>query len=127
MSIPVHHVFSPRTRLALILAIPLLLSACAESMVLKAPEEERIAVLGCLDRCQHHREACNDHARDVYRQCEAGWDKSFRAYRWCLASASEKQDCGYPWWSCAENHYGACTNRYRACRRACAPEGSTGD
>jgi len=112
-----------RVSLAAILAAPLLLTACAESMVLKAPEEERVAVLGCLDRCQQQRDSCQTRAREDYNQCEASWKANFRDYRWCLASASEPGECGYPWWSCAENHFGACANRYHECRQSCAPKG----
>lgn len=79
----------------------------------------QIARIGCLDACHAKQERCIADARDDYRQCQAGYDSTFRAYRWCLASASEQEECGYPWWSCAENRYGYCANRHSDCTRAC--------
>ena len=99
----------------------LLLTACARPLVLDATLPRQVAELGCLSECRATREACNADARDEYRQCQAGYSSSFRVYRWCLASASEQGECGYPWWSCAENRFGYCTNRYRDCASACRP------
>ncbi|MBK1719978.1 hypothetical protein [Thiocystis violacea] len=100
-----------------------LLAGCAKPLVLDATLPQQFAEIGCVEDCRLTKESCNADARYDYRRCEAGYDKSFRDYRWCLASASETGDCGYPWWSCAENLYGYCANRYNECKRACEAPG----
>lgn len=80
---------------------------------------ERLSELSCIGGCQGARDRCNADARYDYRQCQAGYSEAFRDYRWCLASAFERSECGYPWWSCAENLYGYCANRAVECERAC--------
>ena len=71
----------------------------------------------CISRCQGVKEACDADARYDYQQCQAGYVTAQRNFRWCNADHAES--CGYPWWSCSENLYGYCTNRYWECRRAC--------
>lgn len=80
---------------------------------------EQLAELSCIGACQGARDRCNADARYDYRQCQAGYSQAFVDYRWCLASAFERSECGYPWWSCAENLYGYCANRAAECERAC--------
>ncbi|WP_373508216.1 hypothetical protein, partial [Thiocapsa sp.] len=80
---------------------------------------EQLAELSCIGGCQGARDTCNANARYDYRQCQAGYSQAFVDYRWCLASAFERSECGYPWWSCAENLYGYCANRAAECERAC--------
>lgn len=98
-----------------------LLVGCTQPLVLDATLPQQIAANlaenACINRCQATKDACDDEARFGYAQCQAGYGQSFRDYRRCLASSSEK--CGYPWWSCSENNYGYCTNRYWECRDAC--------
>ncbi len=97
----------------------LLLTACARPLMPDEPLPQQFAVLGCLEDCRVTKERCDQHARYDYRQCQAGYARSFQDYRWCLASAWTYEDCGYPWWSCAENLYGYCSNRQLECERAC--------
>ncbi|WP_157817916.1 hypothetical protein [Candidatus Thiodictyon syntrophicum] len=73
--------------------------------------------IGCLSRCQSVKDRCDDDARYDYRQCEAGYQVAQRDFRWC--NSSSEPECGYPWWSCSENLYGYCTNRFRECSDAC--------
>lgn len=96
-----------------------LLTGCAKPLVLDATLPQQFAEIDCIETCRSTKESCNADARYDYRQCQAGYTQSFSDYRWCLASASSKQDCGYPWWPCAENLYGYCSNRYNDCKRAC--------
>lgn len=97
----------------------LLLVSCAGTRTPEAALSQRVAEIGCVSACRTTQDDCNADARAEYRQCQAGYTSAFRAYRWCLASASEPEQCGYPWWSCAENRFGYCTNRYRECASAC--------
>jgi hypothetical protein len=79
----------------------------------------QLAELSCVGSCQGARDRCNADARYDYRQCQAGYSEAFVDYRRCLASAFERSECGYPWWSCAENLYGYCANRAAECVQAC--------
>lgn len=97
----------------------LLLGGCVGPMGPGAAPEHQIAAIRCLSDCQHTKDACIVDARHDYQQCQAGYSASFRGYRGCLASSMSSNECGYPWWSCAENLYGYCTNRYSDCERAC--------
>lgn len=85
----------------------------------------QVREIGCTSECRTAKEKCDDNARYQYRQCEAGYATAQRDYRWCNSSSAE--ECGYPWWSCSENLYGYCTNRFNecllACRRASYPGG----
>ncbi len=96
-----------------------LLGGCAGPLGPGAAPEQQLAAIRCISDCQHTKDACVEDARYDYQQCQAGYSSSFRDYRGCLASAADRDDCGYPWWSCAENLYGYCTNRYSDCERAC--------
>lgn len=102
----------------------LLLTACSRPLVLDATLPQQLAEVSCVEECRVTKEQCDEDARYDYRQCEAGYGKSFHDYRWCLASASESKECGYPWWPCAENLYGYCSNRYNECASACRGGGS---
>lgn len=113
-----------RQRLALaatVLIASLALWGCAKPLSPDGPVPQQFTELSCLADCRAAKKSCDAEARYDYRQCEAGYADSFRGYRWCLASAFSEQDCGYPWWSCAENLYGYCSNRHQECQRACDP------
>lgn len=97
----------------------LLLTACEKPLVLDSTLPQQFAELSCIEDCRVTKEHCNEDARYDYRQCQAGYTKSFRDYRWCLASGRESEECGYSWWSCAENLYGYCLNRFTECKQAC--------
>lgn len=101
-----------------------LLDGCASPLGPDAAPEQQLAAIRCISDCQHTKDACVVDARYDYQQCQAGYSSSFRNYRGCLASAVDRADCGYPWWSCAENLYGYCTNRYSDCERACRDRAS---
>jgi hypothetical protein len=98
-----------------------LLAACTQPLVVDQSLPQQIATNlaenACFNRCQATKDACDGEARFDYAQCQAGYSASFRDYRRCLASSTER--CGYPWWSCSENNYGYCSNRYWECRDAC--------
>lgn len=98
-----------------------LLVGCTHPLVLDETLPQQIATNlaenACINRCQTAKTACDDDARFDYAQCQAGYSQSLRDYRRCNASSMEK--CGYPWWSCSENNYGYCTNRYWECRDTC--------
>jgi hypothetical protein len=98
-----------------ILLLAALSSGCAQSPGVPG----QLAELSCIGACQGVRDQCNADARYDYRQCQAGYSEAFVDYRWCLASAFERSECGYPWWSCAENLYGYCANRAAECEQAC--------
>jgi len=102
----------------------LLLTACAKPLVLDSTLPQQFAEISCVNSCRVTKEACDKDARYDNRQCQAGYSESFRDYRWCLASAIDREDCGYPWWPCAENLYGYCINRYNDCERACRSGGN---
>jgi hypothetical protein len=99
----------------------LLLAACSQPLVLDQSLPQQVAANlaenACVNRCQATKGGCDDDARFEYAQCQADYGQDLRGYRRCLASSAEK--CGYPWWSCSENNYGYCTNRYWECRDAC--------
>ena len=103
------------------LAAAIMLAGCSQPLVLDETLPQQIsanlAENACINRCQATKDACDEEARYDYAQCQAGYSQGFRNYRWCLASNWEK--CGYPWWSCSENNYGYCANRYWECRDAC--------
>lgn len=100
-----------------------LMSGCAKPLVFDATLPQQLAELSCIEDCRAAKTSCDADARYDYRQCQAGYGKSFRDYRWCLASARDQQECGYPWWSCAENLYGYCSNHYNDCKRTCEAQG----
>lgn len=101
----------------------LLLAACSKPLVMDSTLPQQFAEIDCVEQCRHAKESCIADARYDYRQCQAGYNKSFDTYRWCLASARDKDECGYPWWSCAENLYGYCSNRHAECVQACRDRG----
>jgi hypothetical protein len=111
--------YGPLRILGLGLLAVILLAGCAKPLVLDATLPQQFAQISCLEDCRVTKEGCIASARYDFRQCEAGYDRSFRDYRWCLASARDREECGYPWWPCAENLYGYCANRYSECTRAC--------
>ncbi|NCA69500.1 MAG: hypothetical protein EOM91_05210 [Sphingobacteriia bacterium] len=97
----------------------LLLASCAPAQQSGKPWSQRLEERQCIEACQTTKAACETAARFDYRQCQADYSQAFRDYRWCLAAAANRGDCGYPWWPCAENSFGACANRASACERAC--------
>lgn len=111
---------SPRAVIAILMG-SLLLAACSQPSVHNESLPQQIAASlaenACINRCQATKDGCDDDARFEYAQCQAGYGQGVRGYRRCLASSAQK--CGYPWWSCSENNYGYCTNRYWECRDAC--------
>jgi hypothetical protein len=98
-----------------------LLAGCTQPLVMDQTLPQQIATNlaenACINRCQATKNTCDGEARFDYAQCQADYGQAFRDYRRCNASSMEK--CGYPWWSCSENNYGYCTNRYWECRDAC--------
>jgi len=104
-------------RSILLAVLVLLLTGCDRPLVLDQTLPRQIEEIGCISRCQATKDSCDADARFDYRQCQAGFSRRFRDYRWCLASSRE--NCGYPWWNCSENRYGYCTNRYWECRQGC--------
>ncbi|NKN31933.1 hypothetical protein [Marichromatium bheemlicum] len=107
-----------------VLALTLsLLGACSDPLLKDQPLPRQLAIAGCISHCDTERDRCREDARADYRDCQAGYVRAYRDYRWCLTDAGGIDgdlDCGYPGWSCAENLYGYCTNRHRECREACA-------
>jgi hypothetical protein len=101
----------------LLLGAALALGCAQPGSVQTVPNQ--LAELACIGRCKSQQEACNADARHDYRQCQAGYTQDFTTYRWCLASAMQRGECGYPGWPCAENLYGYCANRATECARAC--------
>lgn len=112
-------IHGPLLGAVLALVSALAMTGCAKPLVLDATLPQQFAEISCLEECRIARERCEADARYEYRQCQAGHGRSFEDYRWCLASASDRADCGYPWWPCAENLYGLCFNRHNDCKRAC--------
>jgi hypothetical protein len=108
-------------RIAAASVLLLVLVGCAQPV--RSPEDlvRQVQEIGCISRCQETKDQCDSDARFDYAQCQAGYSASNRDYRWCLA-AGDRQ-CGYPWWSCSENRYGYCTNRYWECHSACRRTG----
>ncbi|WP_082806206.1 hypothetical protein [Marichromatium gracile] len=115
-----------RSRRGVVLALALsLLGACSDPLLKDQPLPRQLAIAACIGQCDSAREHCRASARADYRDCEADHTEAFRDYRWCLSEVgtfNDELDCGYPWWSCAENLYGYCANRHRACREACAAD-----
>ena len=102
-----------------LLAFLPLLGGCSRPLVLDATLPQQINELGCISDCRATKDQCDADARVDYRQCQAGYGEAFRDYRWCLASSFERGECGYPWWSCAENLHGYCANRAAECEEGC--------
>ncbi len=114
----VRHPAFPRVPSLLLAALAvLLLGGCSRPLVLDETLPQQLQEIGCISRCQETKVSCDADARFDYRQCEAGYSRSFRDYRWC--NASSREHCGYPWWSCSENRYGYCSNRYWECHQGC--------
>jgi len=105
-------------------AVLLALTGCAQLGSANARLARQVHEIGCISRCQTVKDQCDDAARFDYRQCEAGYEVAQRDFRWCNESSEER--CGYPWWSCSENLYGYCTNRFRECSDACRRSGHSG-
>lgn len=78
----------------------------------------------CLSQCQVVKDQCDADARWDYRQCETGYGEAQSDYLWCNSRGEEQ--CGYPWWSCSQNLYGYCTNRFNECQEACRQTGRRG-
>lgn len=104
-------------RLAAAAAILLALAGCAQPSKTWDDVARQIQIVGCTSRCQETKDRCDADAAFDYAQCQAGYSTAKRDYRWCLAAGNRQ--CGYPWWSCSENRYGYCTNRYWECYAAC--------
>lgn len=102
-------------------AVSLLLVACTQPIRSGDDLVRELQQIGCISRCQEIKDRCDADARFDYAQCQAGYSGAMRDYRWCLADAGG--ECGYPWWSCSENRYGYCTNRYWECHTACRRPG----
>ena len=106
-----------------LLLIPLLsiglLAGCAQPPGGDGEVGRGLAVNACINRCQATKDKCDADARYDFAQCEAGYSTSWSDYRWCQSSALGTPNCGYPWWSCSQNLYGYCSNRYWECRDAC--------
>jgi hypothetical protein len=100
-----------------VLLLALSVAGCTPPLVLDRTLPRQVAELGCIGRCQTIKDQCDDDARFDYQQCQAGYRGAQRAFRWCNAESQER--CGYPWWSCSENLYGYCSNRYWECYEAC--------
>ena len=98
-------------------AVLLALAGCAQFAGTSGPLARQVHEISCISRCQTAKDHCDDNARFDYQQCEAGYQSAQRDFRWC--NSGSEQQCGYPWWSCSENLYGYCTNRYRECSDAC--------
>ncbi|UHD15523.1 hypothetical protein [Thiocapsa bogorovii] len=113
-----------RTPLLSVVISGLLLAALSGGCAQAPGLPGQLAELSCIGACQGARDRCNADARYDYRQCQAGYSEAFVDYRWCLASAFERSECGYPWWPCAENLYGYCANRAAECEQACRPQAS---
>jgi hypothetical protein len=101
---------------ALLLAM-LAILGCTQPIRSAEDLARQVQEIGCISRCQETKDRCDSDARFDYAECQAGYSSSTRDYRRCLASGDGQ--CGYPWWSCSENRYGYCTNRYWECHSAC--------
>lgn len=101
------------------LALVALSGGCVQPGTLGGHLPRQLTEIGCISRCREIQANCNADARFDYRRCQAGYSEAFRDYRWCLASAAERSECGYPWWPCAENLFGACANRAAECESTC--------
>jgi hypothetical protein len=97
--------------------LTLILVGCAQIVQRSEDLARQAQELACINRCQGVKDQCDNDARFDFHQCQAGYRDAQRTFRWCNASNDEV--CGYPWWSCSENLYGYCTNRFWECRNAC--------
>ncbi|WP_295456658.1 hypothetical protein [uncultured Thiodictyon sp.] len=114
----------PRPGVAWVIAAALLLTlaGCAQLASTSQRISKQVAEAPCVGRCRETKDRCDDNARFEYQQCQAGYNTAQRDYRRC--NTADWDPCGYPWWSCSQNLYGYCTNRYRECRLACrSPRG----
>jgi hypothetical protein len=104
---------------AAVAAVLLSLAAagCSRVLTFERSLARQVAVNGCIDRCQTTKDQCDADARWDYQQCQAGYAAKQRDYLWC--NNKRPEPCSYPWWSCSENLYGYCTNRYWECHDAC--------
>jgi hypothetical protein len=110
--------FGTRPYFMAAVSISLLLAAAGCTRSLFSEDlSRRVAENACINRCQNVKDQCDADARFDYQQCQAGYQAAQRTLRWC--NASDQENCGYPWWSCSENLYGFCTNRYWECHTAC--------
>lgn len=89
------------------------LSGCVDPLALYRQGTE----FNCISQCQVVKDRCDANARWDYRQCETGYGDAQSDYLWCNSRGEEQ--CGYPWWSCSQNLYGYCTNRFHECQEAC--------
>ena len=104
--------------LATVIAFLILgLTGCAQFVQDLERIDRRAQEITCISRCQEVKDQCDDDARYTFQQCQAGYQAAQRTLRWC--NASDQERCGYPWWSCSENLYGFCTNRFWECQSAC--------
>jgi hypothetical protein len=102
-----------------LLSIGLLLVGCSHPLVFNGPFGEGLAREKCLSNCRATKEKCDADARYAFQQCEAGYSESWTNHRYCQSTSAQPDECGYPWWSCSQNLYGYCSNRYWECRDAC--------
>jgi hypothetical protein len=107
---------APSWAIGALLALALL-GGCDRPLVLDSTLPAQMAENACINRCQSTKDRCDSDARFDYAQCQAGYQTAWRDYRVCKAELNER--CGYPWWSCSENLYGYCSNRYWECRDSC--------
>ena len=107
----------PLRTVATISLISLMLTGCADFLTLYRTGTE----IACVSQCMEVKERCDADARWDYRQCETRYAVAQHDYLWC--NASDEAQCGYPWWSCSQNLYGYCTNRYRECQEGCRQTG----
>ncbi len=117
---------SAARRLASGAALLAALAGCAQFTQTSEKLARQVAQIGCISRCQTVKDQCDSDARVDYQQCQAGYQTAQRDFRWCNAASEDR--CGYPWWTCSENLYGYCTNRYWECHDGCrrtrgAPDG----
>ncbi|WP_295386360.1 hypothetical protein [uncultured Thiodictyon sp.] len=117
---------APRRRaatggIAVAAVLLLTLAGCTQFAQRSQQLAEQAREITCLSQCRATKEHCDDDARWDYQQCQAGYSTAQRDYLWC--NSSDQPQCGYPWWSCSENLYGYCTNRYRECRVKCRRPG----
>jgi hypothetical protein len=102
---------------ALVVTLAALMAGCSTPLVLDETLPQQIETIGCISQCEDRKTRCDDDARFDYAQCEADYKAAWRGYRRCNARSDD--NCGYPWWRCAENRYGYCSNRYWECREDC--------
>lgn len=97
--------------------LALMLTGCADFPTLTRTG----TAIACVSQCMEVKDRCDADARWDYRQCETRYAVAQNNYLWC--HSSDKVQCGYPWWSCSQNLYGYCTNRYRECQDTCYQTG----